>query len=127
MSTARYAARPMVHGQAHPRSSAPGQSGGNVHQFHAPGPPTARSTYPKFLSVQETALLQVRWASRGLLDSFRWDIVARTVARCVLFLLSPSLVASLTLRFLSQRCRNPCKRVQVPRPQLAVSALYLCV
>lgn len=89
MSTARYASRPMVHGQAQPRSSAthnptstgPGQS-------HAPlGPPlaTARSTYPKFLSVQETALLHIRWAYRGLLDSFRWDIVARTVARCVTF------------------------------------------
>ncbi|KAF9533471.1 etoposide-induced protein 2.4-domain-containing protein [Crepidotus variabilis] len=41
---------------------------------------SARATYPQFLSVQETALLQLRWALRGLYDAFRWNIVISTVS-----------------------------------------------
>ncbi|KDQ12351.1 hypothetical protein BOTBODRAFT_161933 [Botryobasidium botryosum FD-172 SS1] len=36
------------------------------------------SSYPTFLSFSETALLHVRWALGGLLDSWRWDIVVKT-------------------------------------------------
>ena len=36
----------------------------------------ARAKYPRFLSLPETLLLQVSWAWKGLIDAFRWDIVA---------------------------------------------------
>ncbi|KAJ3845243.1 etoposide-induced protein 2.4-domain-containing protein [Lentinula raphanica] len=48
-------------------------------------PPTryntsARSSYPNFLSVQESILLQLNWLRYGLLDGFRWDHVVFTIA-----------------------------------------------
>ncbi|KAI0831763.1 etoposide-induced protein 2.4-domain-containing protein [Trametes gibbosa] len=39
-----------------------------------------RATYPVFLSLQETAWLQLVCAGRGLVDAFRWDTVVRLVA-----------------------------------------------
>lgn len=39
----------------------------------------ARSSYPTFLSLPETATLQSSWAWRGLVDAFRWDVVLSTV------------------------------------------------
>ncbi|KAF7338425.1 hypothetical protein MVEN_02068300 [Mycena venus] len=36
--------------------------------------------YPSFLSIQESLLLQITYAGRGLLDAFRWTLVATTVA-----------------------------------------------
>lgn len=39
------------------------------------GPPA----YPDFLSLQETALLQLRYAYAGLKDAFRWDHVIQMV------------------------------------------------
>ena len=44
-------------------------------------PVSARSAYPVFLSVQETSLLQLKAASKGLLDAFRWDVVVRLMIR----------------------------------------------
>ncbi|KAG2078007.1 hypothetical protein BDR04DRAFT_1087705 [Suillus decipiens] len=38
----------------------------------------SRSAYPTFLSLQETIKLQLTWASRGILEAFRWDVVVRT-------------------------------------------------
>ena len=35
----------------------------------------ARALYPQFLSLPETLIHQLSWAWRGLVDSFRWDIV----------------------------------------------------
>jgi len=39
------------------------------------GPPA----YPDFLSLQETALLQLQYACAGLKDAFRWDHVVQMV------------------------------------------------
>ena len=44
---------------------------------------SSRDAYPTFLSPQETALLQLQAAGRGLVDACRWDIVVRLAARCV--------------------------------------------
>ncbi|KAJ7738519.1 etoposide-induced protein 2.4-domain-containing protein [Mycena maculata] len=44
---------------------------------HRPG---HASGYPEFLSIQESLLLQIIYAGRGLLDAFRWVLVATTVA-----------------------------------------------
>ncbi|CAL1703697.1 unnamed protein product [Somion occarium] len=41
---------------------------------------SSRSSYPTFLSFHETARLQLRAATRGLWDAFRWDTVIRLVA-----------------------------------------------
>ncbi|KAI0781309.1 etoposide-induced protein 2.4-domain-containing protein [Trametes elegans] len=41
---------------------------------------SSRSSYPVFLSLQETAWLQLTCAGRGLFDASRWDTVARLVA-----------------------------------------------
>ncbi|KAL1668440.1 etoposide-induced protein 2.4-domain-containing protein [Schizophyllum commune] len=55
------------------------------HGFTQPGFPaspsytSARASYPKFLSLQDTVLLQLRWAWHGLRDAFRWDLVYGTV------------------------------------------------
>lgn len=38
----------------------------------------SRSAYPTFLSLHETIKLQLTWASRGILEAFRWDVVVRT-------------------------------------------------
>ncbi|KAG1756470.1 etoposide-induced protein 2.4-domain-containing protein [Suillus paluster] len=38
----------------------------------------SRSAYPIFLSLQETIKLQLTWASRGILEAFRWDVVVKT-------------------------------------------------
>ncbi|KAH8108159.1 etoposide-induced protein 2.4-domain-containing protein [Cristinia sonorae] len=46
---------------------------------HAPNFMASRSTYPTFLSFQDTAFLQLRAAGRGLLHASRWDIVVRLV------------------------------------------------
>ncbi|KAJ7685033.1 etoposide-induced protein 2.4-domain-containing protein [Mycena polygramma] len=37
------------------------------------------SGYPLFLSIQDSLLLQITYAGRGLLDAFRWTLVATTV------------------------------------------------
>ncbi|TFK42988.1 etoposide-induced protein 2.4-domain-containing protein [Crucibulum laeve] len=47
-------------------------------------PPTherasSRSFYPTFLSFQDSALLQFKWAWRGLYDAFRWNVVLYAV------------------------------------------------
>ncbi|KAI0806970.1 hypothetical protein C8Q74DRAFT_26457 [Fomes fomentarius] len=49
----------------------------------APQHTSLRSSYPAFLSLQQTAWLQLLCAGRGLVDAFRWDTVIRLVARCV--------------------------------------------
>ncbi|KAI0373323.1 hypothetical protein BV20DRAFT_938379 [Pilatotrama ljubarskyi] len=46
----------------------------------APQYVSSRSSYPTFLSLQETAWLQLTCAGRGLLDAFRWDTVIKLVA-----------------------------------------------
>ncbi|KAI8998998.1 etoposide-induced protein 2.4-domain-containing protein [Trametes punicea] len=50
--------------------------------FHSQAPQyvSSRSSYPTFLSLQETARLQVTCAARGFVDAFRWDTVVRLVA-----------------------------------------------
>jgi etoposide-induced 2.4 mRNA len=45
--------------------------------------PSSRSSYPTFLSFQDSALLQLKWAWRGLHDAFRWNVVFSVVAKCV--------------------------------------------
>ncbi|KAF9495986.1 hypothetical protein BDN71DRAFT_1446674 [Pleurotus eryngii] len=40
----------------------------------------SRTSYPTFLSFSDTASLQLRWAWRGLVDAFRWDIVISAVS-----------------------------------------------
>ncbi|KAI0811169.1 etoposide-induced protein 2.4-domain-containing protein [Irpex lacteus] len=52
-----------------------GNTAGFGHHAHSP-----RSAYPTFLSVRETGVLQLKAAGKGLLDAFRWDIVARLMA-----------------------------------------------
>ncbi|EKM55925.1 uncharacterized protein PHACADRAFT_174086 [Phanerochaete carnosa HHB-10118-sp] len=47
---------------------------------HATDPFTSRSSYPTFLTPQETVLLQLKAAGRGLFDAFRWDAVIRLVS-----------------------------------------------
>ncbi|KAJ7489864.1 etoposide-induced protein 2.4-domain-containing protein [Mycena galericulata] len=42
--------------------------------------PGQASGYPLFLSIQDSLLLQITYAGRGLLDAFRWVLVATTVA-----------------------------------------------
>ncbi|GJE98120.1 EI24-domain-containing protein [Phanerochaete sordida] len=51
-----------------------------AHGGYAADPYAARSSYPTFLTPQETILLQLRAAGRGLLDAFRWDVVIRLVS-----------------------------------------------
>ncbi|KAF8162907.1 etoposide-induced protein 2.4-domain-containing protein [Crassisporium funariophilum] len=63
MSTAHYAARPQA--PQYPGSTARLSS---------------RSSYPTFLSVQDSVLLQLSWAWRGLYDAFRWGTVFITIA-----------------------------------------------
>jgi hypothetical protein len=46
---------------------------------------SARSSYPVFLSFQDTAKLQIGWAWRGFVDAFRWDVVIRLMTRNVCF------------------------------------------
>ncbi|KAI0747673.1 etoposide-induced protein 2.4-domain-containing protein [Daedaleopsis nitida] len=41
---------------------------------------SSRSSYPTFLSLQETVWLQLQCAGRGFMDAFRWDMVLRLVA-----------------------------------------------
>ncbi|KAH7922812.1 EI24-domain-containing protein [Leucogyrophana mollusca] len=43
-----------------------------------PAPQTSRSSYPTFLSFQQTATLQATWALKGLFEASRWDVVFRT-------------------------------------------------
>ena len=77
------------------RGLPPGQSGGNVHQFHAPGPPTARSHTRNFCLCR-------RQPCYGIQGSFRFIQVGYRCEDCCevcTFPSSPSLVASLTLRF----------------------------
>ncbi|PPQ99932.1 hypothetical protein CVT24_009567 [Panaeolus cyanescens] len=40
---------------------------------------SSRASYPNFLSLQDTVLLQFRWAWKGLLDAFRWNVPVTTV------------------------------------------------
>jgi hypothetical protein len=49
---------------------------------------SARASYPIFLSFTDTVTLQIGWASRGLLDAFRWDIVVGLLTRNVCFFFS---------------------------------------
>lgn len=42
---------------------------------------SARAGYPCFLSLPQTVLLHAKWFCAGLLDGFRWDVVARTATR----------------------------------------------
>jgi len=51
------------------------------YQYPANARLSARSQYPSFLSIQDTVLLQLKWAWRGLFDAFRWDAVISVVAR----------------------------------------------
>ncbi|KAF9566253.1 hypothetical protein CPC08DRAFT_682555 [Agrocybe pediades] len=51
--------------------------------FQYPGPSarlSSRAQYPHFLSLQDSVLLQLKWAWRGLFDAFRWDAVVSVVA-----------------------------------------------
>ncbi|KAI0086612.1 etoposide-induced protein 2.4-domain-containing protein [Irpex rosettiformis] len=57
------------------QSSYTGNTAGFAHNASS-----ARSAYPAFLSVQETGLLQLKAAGKGLLDAFRWDVVVRLMA-----------------------------------------------
>ncbi|KAF8968370.1 etoposide-induced protein 2.4-domain-containing protein [Flammula alnicola] len=41
---------------------------------------SSRSSYPMFLSVQDSVFLQLTWAWRGLYDAFRWNVVFGSVA-----------------------------------------------
>ncbi|KAJ7632466.1 etoposide-induced protein 2.4-domain-containing protein [Roridomyces roridus] len=50
---------------------------GHHPQSHLGGHATS---YPLFLSIQESALLQLSYATRGLLDAFRWVLVGGTIA-----------------------------------------------
>ena len=50
-------------------------------QAFGPTKPSARSSYPTFLSLQDSIILQFTWAWRGLYDSFRWGAFVITVAR----------------------------------------------
>ncbi|KAF5330643.1 hypothetical protein D9619_006027 [Psilocybe cf. subviscida] len=40
---------------------------------------SSRASYPTFLSVTETAMLQLTWMWKGLYDSFRWNVVVGAV------------------------------------------------
>ncbi|KAF9036588.1 etoposide-induced protein 2.4-domain-containing protein [Panaeolus papilionaceus] len=40
---------------------------------------SSRASYPNFLSVQDSALLQLKWAFKGLVDAFRWNVLITTV------------------------------------------------
>ncbi|KAH9932148.1 etoposide-induced protein 2.4-domain-containing protein [Amylocystis lapponica] len=54
-----------------------------LHRAHPPpltGYSASRASYPSFLSLQDTARIQLRCASKGLIDAFRWDTVVRLVA-----------------------------------------------
>lgn len=44
---------------------------------------SSRSAYPTFLTPQDTALLQLKAAGRGILDACRWDVVIRLIARYI--------------------------------------------
>ena len=44
---------------------------------------SSRDSYPTFLPVYDSALLQLTWAWRGLCDAFRWDIAFSAISRCV--------------------------------------------
>ena len=46
---------------------------------------SSRASYPTFLTPQETVMLQLKAAGRGLFDAFRWDAVVRLVSRCATF------------------------------------------
>ena len=50
-------------------------------QAFGPAKVSARSSYPTFLSLQDSIILQLKWAWRGLYDSFRWGAFIITVAR----------------------------------------------
>ncbi|KAI9511321.1 hypothetical protein F5148DRAFT_1171694 [Russula earlei] len=49
----------------------------------APGFASSRSSYPVFLSFQDTVKLQIGWAWRGLIDASRWDVVIGLLTRNV--------------------------------------------
>lgn len=66
---------------ARPQYAPASPSGSTFSQ--APQYVSSRATYPTFLSLQETARLQLTCAGRGLVDAFRWDTVIRLIARCV--------------------------------------------
>ena len=70
---------------SHPRTHAQGHDP----THYAQSVSQARASYPSFLSLTETLLLQLSWAWRGLVDAFRWDIVISTVARCAFPLFIP--------------------------------------
>ena len=80
---------------------------------------SSRSLYPSFLPVQDTLLLQLSCAWRGLVDAFRWDVVVSTVARCVLVCLD------CTLLILLQRPRNTFQRFQIVDIEYLVIDIHL--
>lgn len=51
------------------------------HQAFGPTKVSARLSYPTFLSLYDSVVLQLTWAWRGLYDSFRWGAFVITVAR----------------------------------------------
>ncbi|OJT11126.1 Protein EI24 -like protein [Trametes pubescens] len=63
---------------ARPQYAPPSPSGSTFSQ--ASQYVSSRATYPTFLSLQETAWLQLTCAGRGLVDAFRWDTVIRLIA-----------------------------------------------
>ncbi|KAI0637375.1 etoposide-induced protein 2.4-domain-containing protein [Trametes polyzona] len=67
--------RPSRH--ARPQYASPSSSDSS---FAQPQYTSSRATYPTFLSLQETAWLQLTCAGRGLVDAFRWDMVIKLVA-----------------------------------------------
>ncbi|KAH9857635.1 etoposide-induced protein 2.4-domain-containing protein [Lenzites betulinus] len=64
--------------QRRPQYASPASSDSSFSQ--PPQYVSPRATYPVFLSLQETAWLQLSCAGRGLVDAFRWDTVIRLVA-----------------------------------------------
>lgn len=48
--------------------------------FQYPSSVSSRSSYPSFLSIQDSLRLQLNWAWRGLYDAFRWNIVISTIS-----------------------------------------------
>jgi etoposide-induced 2.4 mRNA len=42
---------------------------------------SSRASYPVFISLTETLLLNLNWAKAGLIDAFRWDYALRLITR----------------------------------------------
>lgn len=69
-----------------PRIRSPVESEYGLHSVptgHSYEPHIRRQTYPDFLTLSDTAVLQVTWAFTGLKDAFRWDRLIRVIVRLV--------------------------------------------